>query len=259
MFKNMKPPSNKILSLIMVIVVLAGCRPEPKVIAPTAGTSDADDKTNIFSQDQPPVVPDESHSALAANIHKVVILEALPTVRYVYLRVGEEQEEFWIATVKQEVNVGETYYYEGGLLKTNFESREYKRVFEKMYLVSSIVPVEHGGHAKQDIATHVGTPKNNSVTAGVTKIADLVAAPRNYEGKIIQVSGECVKLNPNIMGRNWVHIRDGSRNDFDLVITCDVEVPVGHQVTMTGKVVLNKDFGSGYEYSILLEDGDLVR
>jgi len=254
----MKRTSNKILSLIMLIVALAGCRPEPKVIAPTT-VSDTDDKTNIFSQDQPPVVPDESQSALAANIHKVVILEALPTVRYVYLRVREEQEEFWIATVKQEVNVGETYFYQEGLLKTNFESREHKRVFEKMYLVSSIIPAEHSGHAKQDIATHSGTPINNSGTAGLTKIADLVAAPRKYEGKIIQVSGECVKLNPNIMGRNWVHIRDGSRNDFDLVITCDVEIPVGHQVTMTGRVVLNKDFGSGYEYSILLEEGDLVR
>ena len=82
---------------------------------------------------------------------------------------------------------------------------------------------------------------------------------KNMMGKTIQISGQCVKLNPNIMGRNWVHLQDGSKDDYDLVITCDVQIPVGHTVTLTGKVVLNKDFGSGYKYDILLEEGQLVQ
>ncbi|MBA4054537.1 MAG: hypothetical protein C0490_07490 [Marivirga sp.] len=255
----MKIKSNKTLPAIVFTVALAACSGDPKVIAPTATTSDADNTTSIFSQDQPPVIPDDAQSELATNIHKVTVLEVLPTARYIYLRVRDEQDEFWIATIKREVVVGATYFYQGGLLKTNFESREHKRTFDKIYLVSSIIEAEHSAHAaKQEIPTHSDRSSGNSLAAGTTRIGDLVAEPRKYEGKIIQVSGQCVNINPNIMGRNWVHLRDGSGNNFDLVITCDVEVPVGHQVTMTGRVVLNRDFGSGYAYSILLEEGSLA-
>ena len=94
---------------------------------------------------------------------------------------------------------------------------------------------------------------------GSVKIADLVADPKKYSGKTIQISGQCTKVNPNIMGRNWMHLKDGSKDDYDLVITSSVLIPEGHTVTMVGKVVLNKDFGSGYKYAILLEEGEVVK
>ncbi len=61
------------------------------------------------------------------------------------------------------------------------------------------------------------------------------------------------------MGRNWIHLKDGSKDDFDLVITCSSAVHEGHIVTMIGKVALNKDFGAGYQYPILLEEGEFVQ
>ncbi len=67
----------------------------------------------------------------------------MPTDRYVYLRVSEGKHEFWIATRKQEVEKGSIYYYKGGLLKTHFESKEYQKVFDTIYLVSSLVPENH--------------------------------------------------------------------------------------------------------------------
>lgn len=94
---------------------------------------------------------------------------------------------------------------------------------------------------------------------GSTKIADLFAEPKKYGGKTIQVSGTCTKVNPNIMGRNWIHVRDKSKGDPELVITTDAPVAEGQAVTIIGTVVLNKDFGAGYNYDILLEGGRLVK
>ena len=71
----------------------------------------------------------------------------------------------------------------------------------------------------------------------------MVKDPKKYEGKTVQISGKCVKVNPNIMNRNWLHIKDGTKDDFDLVITSDTFFPEGSEVTMKATVVLNKDFG----------------
>ena len=123
-----------------------------------------------------------------------------------------------------------------------------------------IVASDHSSHVAQNKLQQPSTASSKKAidVKGSVKIAELVANPKKYEGKTIQISGQCVKINPNIMERNWVHLQDGSKDDYDLVITCDVQIPVGHTVTMTGKVVLNKDFGAGYQYDILLEEGVVI-
>lgn len=244
----------------MLLLIEAGCKNKPKVIEPSDGNSGG--TAGIFDQKQPPVIPDEHEHVHSADIHTVVVEEVLPTVKYVYIRVKEGQDEFWIATIKRQVDVGRTYHYQGGLLKTNFQSREHKRVFDRMYLVSSIIEADHANSSSTSAVISQDNATSSKSTAGPSesiKIADLVANPEKFEGNSVLVSGECVKINSNIMGKNWVHIRDGSKGDFELVVTTDIQVPVGHKVTMRGSVVLNADFGSGYHYAILLEDGELVR
>jgi hypothetical protein len=58
------------------------------------------------------------------------------------------------------------------------------------------------------------------------------------------------------MKRNWIHIQDGTggENEFDLVITSDQEVQVGDIIVAEGKVAVDKDFGSGYFFPVLIED-----
>ena len=250
----------KILICAVIVLLAVGCNRGPKVI--TAKETTTEESTGIFStEDIDTHIHDQPQPMMDEDMHSVVILEVLPTIRYVYLRVKEGQEEFWIATNKLEVAVGKTYFYRGGLLKTNFESKEHNRVFDKMYLVSSFVEADHGNKStpvRSDLSTTT-TANDIADVKGSVRIADLVANPEKYDGKIIQITGRCVKINPNIMGRHWVHLKDGSKDDFDLVITSHIAIPEGHTVTMTGKVTLNKDFGSGYQYDILLEEGELVK
>lgn len=92
------------------------------------------------------------------------------------------------------------------------------------------------------------------------KISDLLENKKTYSGKTIKVTGKVTKFNPEIMGKNWIHIQDGSefQSGFDLTITTDQKVAVGDIITFEGKIVLDKDFGYGYVYNVLMEDAKPV-
>lgn len=248
---------------ILALFLFQSCGDNPKVIAAKGDDSSLEKKTGIFADEGTDVAIKQEGNSADKDVHTVVVEEILPTSKYVYLFVKEGERKFWLAAAKQEVEIGATYFYKGGLLKKNFESKEHNRIFDELYLVSRVIPVDHGG--SDAVAANTAQKKEGSTeprsinVSGSVKIADLVANPEKYEGQIIQISGECVKVNPNIMERNWMHLKDGSKDDYDLVITSEMAVPQGHVVTMKGKVVLNKDFGAGYRYDILLEDGELVR
>jgi hypothetical protein len=92
--------------------------------------------------------------------------------------------------------------------------------------------------------------------AGGITIADLFSKKDKYSGKTVKIKGQVVKFNPEIMGKNWIHIQDGteSNGDFDLTVTSSSVVKVGDMITVEGKVSLDKDFGAGYFYKVIVED-----
>jgi len=194
--------------------------------------------------------------------HLVVINEVLDTEKYSYLNVSEDGDKYWIAIPRKEVQVGSTYFYKGGLLKKNFESKEYNRVFETIYLVSEVIPhpsniasSERIDQSKKDEIS--SEPVSVDPVEGSIKLAELFADPDKYNGKLIQVTGKCVKVNPQIMGRNWVHIQDGSGKGLDLTITTTENVNLDAIVTFKGTIALNKDFGAGYKYDVIMETASL--
>lgn len=240
---------NTSLNLALVLsLFLASCDSGPKVIEsePVAGAA------NTVSQEMPGV-----HVPIADD-HKVVAEEALNTEKYTYVRVKENDESFWIAIPKSPVEIGATYYYKGGLMKKNFPSKEFNRVFETIYLVSGLSKQPIGSAVDQALAQTqsaeaVEPPKDIKPAAGAVKIAEIIGNLKKYEGKTVKVTGKCVKMNPMIMGRNWVHLQDGSANNFDLTITTTESVALGDVVTLEGVIALNKDFGAGYKYNVIME------
>jgi len=267
----------KIVSVLAITAMISSCNNGPKVIAPTTESESFSETegSGIFTPNPDIQVTQNNPGSFNEDLHKVVVREVLPTDRYVYLKVSEDSDkQFWIASRKQEVAKGDVYFYRTPLLKTNFESKEYNRVFDTIYLVSNLVAEDHSKHVgqlnkattsptivktavvKEDIPTH--TDKKVEFK-GAIKISELVKNPKKYEGHSVQISGKCVKVNPNIMQRNWLHIQDGSKNDFDLVVTSSSFVPEGSDVTMKAIVSLNRDFGAGYKYDIILENGTLIK
>lgn len=93
-------------------------------------------------------------------------------------------------------------------------------------------------------------------------VGDVFAKKDALNGKTVRVQGKVVKFSPMIMGRNWVHLQDGSgdpmNNTHDLVFTTDATVKSGDVVTMEGVLTANKDFGSGYKYDAIVEEAKVV-
>ncbi len=258
-----------VLASICFFTILA-CNNGPKVVQPS-NEQEESTKSGIFTPDPSTQVVTSTDQSFSNELHTVSVNEVLPATKYVYLNVSEGDAKFWIATRKQEIKKGETYFYRGGLLKTNFESKEYNKVFDTIYLISNLVAQDHSKHTdnlnssvqKSDpIAQKEDIPTNTDKIIehkGSIKIAELIKDPKKYEGHTIQLSGKCVKVNPNIMDRNWIHLHDGSKDDYDLVITSNTFVPEGSNITIRATVVLNKDFGAGYTYDLILENGTLVK
>lgn len=118
-----------------------------------------------------------------------------------------------------------------------------------------------------DGKTHSGqvTIQKMNVTvepcSGCVTVGKVLEDKQSYSGKVIKVKGSVTKYNPAIMGKNWVHIQDGTESaaGFDLTITTDASVAVGETVTFEGKIVLDKDFGYGYSYAVLMEDAKVIQ
>ena len=96
---------------------------------------------------------------------------------------------------------------------------------------------------------------------GGRTVAELYAAKDQLEGETVAIRGKVVMVNAGIMGKNWLHVRDGSGEEGtnDLTVTTIGAVPaVGDTVLVSGAVGLNRDFGMGYTYPLILEDADVT-
>lgn len=98
--------------------------------------------------------------------------------------------------------------------------------------------------------------------AGATSVADLFAKKQELNGKSVTVDGNVVKVSEGIMGKNWIHIQDGSgaEGTNDIVFTSATQsAVVGDHVVATGTVATDKDFGYGYFYSVIVEDATFTK
>ena len=113
----------------------------------------------------------------------------------------------------------------------------------------------HTGKVTTDQISVTVTPVEGGITIG-----DLFKNKVDYSEKIVKVTGQVTKVNTGIMGKNWIHIQDGTSDgtNYDLTITTDEVASVGDIFIFEGKISLNKDFGYGYAYDVLLEDAKKV-
>jgi hypothetical protein len=125
---------------------------------------------------------------------------------------------------------------------------------------SKDVALAHPQMVKGVPLTPVKVPKALG-TDGYT-VAQVAAQRSELKDKSVLVAGQVVKFNAGIMGRNWVHLRDGSGNEAnqtnDLLVTTQELAKVGDILTVRGTVRSDKDFGAGYAYKVLLEDAKIV-
>ena len=238
-----------------VLLFISACSNSPEKIDPVSPENNG---TGIFEGGHNH--NHETSDEFLEAWHTVEVLELLETVKYSYLKVAEGNNEYWIATLKDNYQVGQKYTFRSSLLKTNFKSVEHNRTFEELYLVSEIQTAD--GSSEVDELPGMESPGKalkKADIAGLITIAEIVKNPKKYEGKTVRVFGNVVKANPNIMDRNWLHLKDGTADDYDFVLTTNAQIPEGHAVGFEGKIVLDKDFGAGYAYDIIMEEAKPLR
>lgn len=231
-------------------------------------------KPVILEEDSESETEREAPAAAATSqeLHEVEVLDIQNIGKYTYLHVKEKDRTFCVAIpLNEEIKTGNTYYYRGGLIMANPEILKFKEKFETVYIVASVS--ENPLTASNNLLGEVGAAEPGLANSGeikpvkivpapgVVRLADLIKNSAQYEGKTIKVQGQCVKLNRMIMNKNWLHIQDNSVNPegkkYDLTITTKEEVQLGEVVIMEGRIAINKDFGAGYRYDVILEDAVL--
>jgi len=199
------------------------------------------------------------------------VLEIKEGGGYTYLRLKTKDGETWAAVSNAAPKKGAQVTIENPMVMQNFESKSLNKTFPSIVFgtlagagarppgTSAAMPAAHG--ASQKIANNeiIKVPKAEGPNART--VAEVITKAAELKDKAVAVRGKVVKYNPEILGKNWVHLRDGTgsaaNNSDDLLVTTTGKAKVGDVVTVKGMVRTNKDFGSGYSYKVLIEDGTL--
>ena len=201
------------------------------------------------------------------------VLEAKDVESYTYLRLQTVDGEVWAAVAKVPVKVGDQVTIEDVALMQNFVSKSLDRTFDQIYFGTVGERATGTAGAGVDMAAmHASVARSTDVadvnvaraTGPVAHtVAEVVAGRADLNDTTVVVRGKVVKFTPDVLGKNWIHLRDGSGSASDgtndvLVTTTNV-AGIGDVVLVKGAVRTDRDLGSGYAYKVLIEDATLQK
>jgi hypothetical protein len=223
-------------------------------------------------QDSPVVVaPLASQSPAANGRTSGRVSETMNAAGYTYVRVDTGEKQVWFAAPGFEVAVGDKVEAPAGAEMRDHYSKTLDRSFEVIYFVGGLrVEGAAGGSSKSPFG-HSGAGGAAAADAfdfsGITRadggktIAEIFDAGSDLAGQAVSVRGKVVKFSAQILGTNFLHLRDGTSSEqgqADLTVTTKTEVKVGSVVVVKGVVSADKDFGFGYRYDLIIEDANLI-
>ena len=241
-------------------------------------------------------------TSAATNIPSVAgtIVETMNASGYTYMLVDSGDKKTWVAIPATTVEKGAKIKYYQGMVMENFTSKTLDRTFDAVVFSSGLAGKENetapqpaAANANDSFSAAIKAEKSTSDVAttapameksggslgaiapleeisiakaaaanGYT-VAEIFAKAKELAGKKVQIHGKVVKFSPKIMGKNWIHLQDGTgdpmQNSHDLVVTSAEIVEVGSIVTLEGTLAAAKDFGAGYKYDALVEDAAVVK
>jgi hypothetical protein len=217
------------------------------------------------------------------------ILETMDSGGYTYMKLKTDQGEIWSAVNVAKVKKGQTVTVATPMMVDNFQSKTLNRTFDHILFgtlaASGTAPASGGalppGHpnvasagANENVAAQhaaAANPPADSAPIKVAKaegttgrtVAELYAQRATLKDKEVAVRGKVVKVTPEVMGKNWLHLHDGTgsaaKKDNDITVTTSGTAAVGDVVLVKGVVHLDRDFGAGYTYSVIIEDAKLSK
>lgn len=210
---------------------------------------------------------EEKQQTTSKRIHGKVT-DIIKTAGYTYAEVDTGKKKVWAAGPVTPLKAGDMIAFSTRMPMKNFHSKSLKRDFPIIYFVARFITDEAASKNKVAVTA---SPHNkikkkqatkpvkgiNKVKGGNT-IAEIYARKQKLKGKTIRVRGQVTKFTAEVMGKNWLHIRDSSTLD-DLTVTTDSMVAIDDVVILEGKLVLDKDYGYGYFYPVIMEDTRITK
>lgn len=213
----------------------------------------------------PSAAPSSAAAAQGAAIEGVVE-ENVAAGTYTYTRVKPANgDAVWAAHTGGSPDVGSTVAVPTHMPMRDFHSDTLKRDFPLVYFAESLtggapptpaaasaLPAGHpstaAAPAESAAAPVLGPP------AGKRTVEQVWSERASLSGREVTVSGKVVKFTPGVLGRNWVHVRDGSgaEGTNDLTVTTSGTAVVGAEVVVKGMVAIDQDFGAGYIYPVIV-------
>lgn len=208
------------------------------------------------------------------------VVETMNSGGYTYVQVDDGSKKIWAAAPQLTVAVGDRVIVPAGMPMRDFTSKTLNRTFDVVYFVPSIQVLGakaaseqvttarraesdgipgHGGAGAKEPAAAVDLSNIKKAEGGQT-VAELFAEKAALAGKEVVVRGRVVKYTPSVMGKNWIHLRDGSGGSGtdDLTVTTSADAAVGKTVLVRGKLSTDKDYGFGYHYDVIIEDATVT-
>jgi hypothetical protein len=227
----------------------------------------------------PEMKPQEDAAAPKAAPITGKIVEIINSSGYTYLLLLDADGfKDWVAIPELYVNVGDEVELQPGVQMGEFKSKPLNKTFDRILFSSG--PTEKYNE-KRKLSAHKGADmsepapgskkKEGKIVEGLKvkkatganayTIDEIFAKRDELQDKTISVSGQVVKVSTGIMGRNWVHIKDGSGENGanKLVVTTKDSADIGEVVTFTGDFHNNVDFGGGYQYAVILENASIKK
>lgn len=212
----------------------------------------------------------------AADTFSGKVLEATNVSSYTYIQVDTGKAKIWAAAPAMKVKPGDTVVVSNSTSVAGYHSRALDRDFDSVYFTDKVLingspaqPAE-APVAKTDAALPAGHPAINRAPkvdltgikkpdGGVT-VEEIFVQKESLKGKTVSIRGKVTKYNGKILGKNWIHVKDGTgaTGNNDLMVTSDGTAKVGDTVLVSGKVTTDRDFGSGYKWPVMIENAKVT-
>jgi len=198
------------------------------------------------------------------------VTETMNSGGYTYINIEKDNKKTWVAIPQSEVTVGQEISVIPGMSMSNFESKTLNRTFESVVFSPGLAT---GNHAGSGAVSSSGSPAEKPAEEKIEvekasgpdayTVSELFDKKASLDSKNVVVRGKVVKVSRDIMNTNWIHIQDGSGSASggtnDLLVTSDDVPDVGDIITVSGKLVKDRDIGSGYKFSVMIDKAEIKK
>lgn len=198
------------------------------------------------------------------------VVETMNSGGYTYINLEHANKKTWVAIPQTEMKVGQEVSVIQGMPMPNFESKTLNRTFDSIIfspgLASgspSVTATAPGSSATPVKSAEEPVKVEKASGPDAYTVAEIYDKKSSLESKNVVVRGKVVKVSTAIMDTNWIHIQDGSGDAAsgtnDLLVTSNDAPAVGDVITVNGKLVNDKDIGSGYKFAVMLEKAEIKK